>query len=106
MLTILLIVTIGETLLSLFDPTVDEIKRPELWVATGAALAILAVAGLLATRPPGSLGKLDQRHAQFALFRRQDHATPPARAGMMLTSSPSFTRVPRPAVSSMASPLT
>jgi hypothetical protein len=59
-LTAALIVTIGETLLSLFDPTVDEIKRPELWVATGAALAILGVAGLLSSRPAGSLGKLDE----------------------------------------------
>ena len=59
-LTAALIVTIGEILLNLFDPTVDEIKRPELWVATGAALAILAVAGVLSTRPAGSLGKLDE----------------------------------------------
>ena len=60
LLTIALIVSIGETLLNLFDPTVEEIRRPELWVATGAALAILAVAGLLSTRPAGSLGKLDE----------------------------------------------
>jgi hypothetical protein len=60
-LTIALIVTIGEILLSLFDPEFDkEIERPELWVATAAALAILAVAGFLATRPPGTLGKLDE----------------------------------------------
>lgn len=59
-LTAALIVFIGETLLSLFDPTVEEIKRPELWVATGAALGILAIASLLASRPAGSLGKLDE----------------------------------------------
>jgi hypothetical protein len=60
-LTIGLIVLVGETLLSVFDPEFDkEIERPELWVATAAALALLGIAGFLATRPPGSLGKFDE----------------------------------------------
>jgi hypothetical protein len=50
-ITIGLIVLVGEALLSVFDPEFDkEIERPELWVATGAALALLAIAGFLATR--------------------------------------------------------
>lgn len=60
-LTAALIIIVGETLLGLFDPNFDkEIERVELWVATGVALLILAAAGFLATRPKGSLGKLDE----------------------------------------------
>ena len=60
-LTAVLIIFVGESLLGLFDPDFDrEIERLELWIATGAALLILATAGFLATRPKGSLGKLDE----------------------------------------------
>jgi hypothetical protein len=60
-LTLALIVAVGEILLSLYDANFDkEYDRLELWVATAAALAILAIAGFLASRPAGSLGKLDQ----------------------------------------------
>ena len=59
--TAALIVTVGETLLHLFDPDFSsEFERLELWVAVAFALAILGVAGFLATRPAGTLGKLDQ----------------------------------------------
>lgn len=60
LLTIALIVLVGETLLSLVKDADSEIERPELWFGTGAALAILGVAAFLATRPAGSLGKLDE----------------------------------------------
>jgi hypothetical protein len=59
--TALLIVGVGESLLNLFDPDFSsEFERLELWVAVAVALAILGVAGFLATRPAGSLGKLDE----------------------------------------------
>ena len=60
-LTIGLIVLVGEALLAVFDPEFDkEIERPELWIATAAALALLGIAGFLASRPAGSLGKFDE----------------------------------------------
>ena len=63
-LTIALVVFVGESLLSLVDTSADkEYQRPELWIATAAALAILGTCAFLATRPPGSLGKLDQELA-------------------------------------------
>lgn len=90
-LTITLIVIIGEALLSIFDPGFDkEYERPELWVATFAALVILAVAGFLATRPAGSLGKLDE---PMAIGSRPLLADPPppvdllARRGLPGTES-------------------
>lgn len=59
-LTIGGIVLVGETLLAVVSDASSELRRPELWVATIAAIAILAVAGFVATRPAGSLGKLDE----------------------------------------------
>ena len=60
--TALLITLVGEALLHLFDPNFSsEIKRPELWIAVAFSLVILGTAGFLATRPAGSLGKLDQQ---------------------------------------------
>jgi hypothetical protein len=57
----LLIVVIGETLLSLADESVtSELRRVELWVAVCLALLVLAGCAFLATRPEGSLGKLDE----------------------------------------------
>jgi hypothetical protein len=58
--TAALITLVGEALLNLFDADAKEIERPELWIAVAFALAILGVAGFLATRPAGTLGKLDQ----------------------------------------------
>jgi hypothetical protein len=59
--TAALIVAVGESLLHLFDPDFSsEFERLELWIAVAFALAILGVAFFLATRPAGSLGKLDQ----------------------------------------------
>ncbi len=54
------IIAIGETLLALNRPERREIERPELWVAVAVALLILGVCAFLASRPAGSLGKLDQ----------------------------------------------
>lgn len=60
-LTGALIVIIGETLLALADPDVtEELERVELWVATALALLVLAVCAFLATRPEGTMGRLDQ----------------------------------------------
>ncbi len=56
-----LVVGIGEGLLALHPAhAASELERPELWVATGGSLAILAVCAFLATRPQGSLGLLDR----------------------------------------------
>ena len=58
----LLITVVGETLLHLYDADFSsEFERKELWVAVAFALLILAAAGFVATRPAGSLGKLDQQ---------------------------------------------
>jgi len=59
-ITIALIVLIGESLLHLANGATKEYKRPELWVATIAALAILGICAAIATRPAGTLGKLDE----------------------------------------------
>ncbi|MGB3328394.1 MAG: hypothetical protein WBA46_05515 [Thermomicrobiales bacterium] len=49
----LLIVGIGETVLSFHEPggVKDRFGRPELWVALGAALLVIAVCAFVATRP-------------------------------------------------------
>jgi hypothetical protein len=60
-LTGILVVGIGEALLHLVDPNAgSELERPELWVATFLSLVVLGVCAFIATRPPGTLGKLDQ----------------------------------------------
>jgi hypothetical protein len=59
-LTIALIVLVGETLLATANIADREIERHELWLGTAASLIILGVAAFLATRPKGSLGKLDE----------------------------------------------
>ena len=60
-LTGILIVVIGETLLSLADPDVtEELERVELWVATALSLIVLAACAFVATRPEGSMGKLEE----------------------------------------------
>ncbi|MGC4191480.1 MAG: hypothetical protein QM589_09995 [Thermomicrobiales bacterium] len=48
----LLIVGIGKTVLSVHEPGVkDRFGRPELWVALGAALLVIAVGAFLSRRP-------------------------------------------------------
>ena len=57
----ILIVTIGEMLLALFDPDAgSELARVELWVALFLALGILGAGALAVTRPQGTLGPLDR----------------------------------------------
>ncbi len=58
-----MIITIGETLLALYESGRPELQRVELWVGTLLALAILGVAAFLATRPAGQLGILDREVA-------------------------------------------
>jgi hypothetical protein len=58
-----IIITIGQTLYSLFKPGRTEVERPELWFAVFLALGILAVCGFIATRPEGALGPLDREVA-------------------------------------------
>ncbi len=60
LLTIAMIVTAGEALLAAVNHPDREIERRELWLGTFASLAILGIAAVLATRPRGSLGKLDE----------------------------------------------
>ena len=72
----IMIVVIGELLLGLHDPhATAELKRPELYVALALALAVLAGSALLATRPRGSLGLLDE---EIAVGRRPFFAPEPA----------------------------
>jgi hypothetical protein len=59
----IVIIAIGEILLSLFEHGREELKRPELYFATLLALAILGVCAFIATRPDGSLGPLDRELA-------------------------------------------
>lgn len=55
-----LIVTIGKLLLEVYNPDfTSELARPELYVATLLAIAVIFIGGFLASRPTGSLGILD-----------------------------------------------
>ncbi|MDP9370068.1 MAG: hypothetical protein M3Q03_17660, partial [Chloroflexota bacterium] len=58
-----MIITIGEMLLALYQSGRPELQRVELWVGTLLSLAILGVAAFLATRPAGRLGPLDREVA-------------------------------------------
>ncbi len=60
--TVALIVAMGESLLALFQPgdTKDRLDRPELWYALVLSLAVIGVAGFLATRPKGTTGPLER----------------------------------------------
>lgn len=63
-LTGVLVVVIGELLLALNDTSVEsELQRVELWVATVLAIGVIALGAVLALRPKGSLGKLDEEIA-------------------------------------------
>lgn len=57
------IIGIGETLLALFDPAnpKDSIGRPELIFALALSTLVLLAFAFVATRPEGSLGKLDEQ---------------------------------------------
>jgi hypothetical protein len=58
-----IIITIGQSLYSMYEAGRTELKRPELWTATLLALLILGVCAFIATRPDGSLGPLDRELA-------------------------------------------
>jgi hypothetical protein len=63
-LTGILVVGVGESLLALADPDeTSELRRLELWVAVAVALVVLFGCAFLATRPKGSLGRLDEELA-------------------------------------------
>ena len=63
-ITAALIFSIGHLLLYSTDHSVaKEIARRELWVGLALTVGILAVASFLATRPQGSLGRLDKQTA-------------------------------------------
>lgn len=59
-----LIFSIGHLLLHFADHTITkELQRKELWVGLALTVGVLAVASFLATRPQGSLGRLDKQTA-------------------------------------------
>lgn len=59
--TVGLIAGMGEALLALFQPgETDRLDRPELWYALVLSLVIIAGAGFIATRPPGTTGPLEK----------------------------------------------
>ncbi len=59
-----LIFSIGHLLLHFSDHTITkELQRKELWVGLVLTVGILAVASFIATRPQGSLGRLDKQTA-------------------------------------------
>src|SRR4051794_31738532 len=84
-ITIALIVLIGESLLHLANGATKEYKRPELWVATIAALAILGICAAIATRPAGTLGKLDE---PLAIGKRPMLADPPPPVDVLARRGP------------------
>lgn len=56
-----IIVFVGETLLRLYQPDfTSELQRPELYVAIALAVGVMALGALVASRPAGSLGPLDE----------------------------------------------
>jgi hypothetical protein len=60
-ITAVLVVGIGEALLHLKNEDAgNEFERIELWVAVAGALIVLFGCAFLASRPPGTLGKLDE----------------------------------------------
>lgn len=59
-LTGAIIVAVGELLLALSDDeATNELERLELWVAVAISLIVLGACAYLASRPQGTLGKLD-----------------------------------------------
>jgi hypothetical protein len=57
----IIIVAIGSLLLALHDPhATSELRRPELYVALGLALAVLIGGAILANLPAHELGPLDE----------------------------------------------
>lgn len=63
-LTAALIFSIGHLLLSVSDHAVTkELERKELWVGLALTVGILAIASFFASRPQGSLGRLDKQTA-------------------------------------------
>ncbi len=71
--TIAIIILVGKTLLSVFEHGKPEVERLELYIAVGGALLILGGSAFLATRPPGTLGPLDQ---ELAIGKRPMLAEP------------------------------
>jgi len=61
--TLIVIVVIGEVLLSVYEHGKPELERLDLYIATFGALAILAASAFVATRPAGALGPLDREMA-------------------------------------------
>jgi hypothetical protein len=67
-LLLAIIITIGETLLALFQPgEVDRLDRPELWFALVLSMVLLFGFAFLYTRPKGTLGPVDR---DIAIGRR------------------------------------
>jgi hypothetical protein len=83
--TIALITIVGEILLHLVNNADREFERPELWVATIGALVILGTCAFLATRPPGTLGKLDE---PLAIGKRPMLADPPPPVDVLARRGP------------------
>lgn len=60
-ITAVSIYLIGHLLLHFSDHAItEELKRRELWIGFALTIGILAIAAFLASRPAGSLGRLDK----------------------------------------------
>lgn len=57
-----MVITLGKTLLNLYSEErgIDSFSRPELWLALGLALAIIAIGGIWSTRPKSNNDWLDK----------------------------------------------
>ena len=82
-----IIITIGETLLALFDPehAQDSITRPELLFALGLSALLLLALAFVATRPEGTTGRLEQ---PVAIGKEPFLAPPPPPPDVALRRGP------------------
>ena len=86
--TAIVVIAIGQTLLSVYEHGTPELERLDLWIATLGSLAVLGLCAFLATRPAGSLGPLDR---EIAIGSRPMLAPPLPPASVQLRRGPQGT---------------